>query len=395
MKKLEKSFTLAEVLITLGVVGVVAAITLPTLITTIQEKVRNERVRVIKYKFTNATSEMNALGKIHEYGSTSAFVDELAQHYKVLCRSSNIRDCWPYDTINLANDATGDSELTAAQTSAKTVDASTLTTGEMISALALGTKDTETMSIIAGDGTPMIMVFSPVCEIPEDTAHQHWSMNSNGKPETNPTTNCISMIFDINGAAGPNKLGQDVRTLNSLFGYRRYKATYINSGACSNEIAKGYGIESCSYEQDYWAGAMKKCHDIGMHLPSTQTLANIAGSVYGRTDITPKTSIMRNDYNDETKVKVDGVETGARDCRLYYAAHSPYRLTEGNVICLPDGPISYDSSSAVNALVNATYWSSEQSSATGAYNRNITTDASSWGRGSLSYSYLVPLCLGD
>jgi len=390
------AFTLAEVLITLGVVGVVAAMTLPTLITTIQDRVRTERVRVVKYKLTNATSQMNVLGKIHEYPSTSTFVDELSQYYKVLCHSSNIRDCWPYDTIQLANDASGDSDLVAAQTSARTVDVSTLTTGEAISALALGTKNTETVSIIAGDGTPMIMVYSPVCEIPDDTAHQHWSMGANGKPETNPTANCISMIFDINGAAGPNKLGQDVRTFNSLFGYRRYKATYIDKSTCESQISKGYGIESCSYDTDYWAGAMKKCHDIGMQLPSTQTLANIAGSVYGRTDITPTTSIMRNDYNDETKVKdADGNETGARDCRLYYQAHSPYRLTEGNVICLPDGPISYDSSSAVQALVNAYYWSSEQSSATTAYIRNIDTLNSSWARVSRNNYVLVPLCLGD
>ncbi|MBO6088255.1 prepilin-type N-terminal cleavage/methylation domain-containing protein, partial [bacterium] len=32
MKKIKKAFTLAEVLITLGVIGVVASITLPTLI---------------------------------------------------------------------------------------------------------------------------------------------------------------------------------------------------------------------------------------------------------------------------------------------------------------------------------------------------------------------------
>ena len=47
-----QGFTLAEVLITLGVIGVVAAMTLPTLLTNIQQRVKNEQIRDVQYKFT-------------------------------------------------------------------------------------------------------------------------------------------------------------------------------------------------------------------------------------------------------------------------------------------------------------------------------------------------------
>ncbi len=86
-------FTLVEVLIVIGVVGVVAALTLPTLIANIQERVRTEQTRVVKQKLTDATSEMNVLGRIHEYPSTSDFVNELEQHFKITCKSTTIRDC--------------------------------------------------------------------------------------------------------------------------------------------------------------------------------------------------------------------------------------------------------------------------------------------------------------
>ena len=86
------AFTLAEILITLGVIGVVAAVTLPTLVTNIQEKVRKEQVRTVKYKLTKATEKMNSLGKIGHYDSTKAFVNELKKHLTIakVCDSNHL-----------------------------------------------------------------------------------------------------------------------------------------------------------------------------------------------------------------------------------------------------------------------------------------------------------------
>ncbi|MBS6602593.1 MAG: type II secretion system protein, partial [Brachyspira sp.] len=58
----KSAFTLAEVLITLGVVGIVAAMTLPTVITNVNERIRKEQVRTVKYKLTQATDKMKSLG---------------------------------------------------------------------------------------------------------------------------------------------------------------------------------------------------------------------------------------------------------------------------------------------------------------------------------------------
>ena len=75
------AFTLAEVLITLGVIGVVAAVALPSLIANIQERVQREKVRSAKYKLTLATDKMKSLGLLGEqYPTTEAFVTELSKH---------------------------------------------------------------------------------------------------------------------------------------------------------------------------------------------------------------------------------------------------------------------------------------------------------------------------
>ena len=196
------AFTLAEVLITLGVIGVVAAVTMPTLVTNVQERIKKEQVRTVKYKLTKATDSMKSLDKIGPYATTEAFVNELKKHMSIakVCDNDSLSQCWPTTTINLTDG---------------TRDVNDIKTGTNLMALSLGTGSTTTMGIVTGDGVPMILVYSPVCNPLDPVKSYTWSV-VDGKPETNATTNCISAIFDINGAKGPNKIGQDVRTLNSL-----------------------------------------------------------------------------------------------------------------------------------------------------------------------------------
>ena len=84
VKQKHAAFTLAEVLITLGIIGVVAALTLPALLTNIQSKVRAERSSSVQYKFSLATEKVMArLNLIGPYDSTDAFVDELQKYLKI------------------------------------------------------------------------------------------------------------------------------------------------------------------------------------------------------------------------------------------------------------------------------------------------------------------------
>lgn len=67
-----KGFTLAEVLITLGIIGVVAAMTIPTLIANYKEKVyitgaKNYIIRHLM-QLINTVQKMEQLGIIHLFG---------------------------------------------------------------------------------------------------------------------------------------------------------------------------------------------------------------------------------------------------------------------------------------------------------------------------------------
>lgn len=69
-----KAFTLAEVLVTLGVIGVVSAITMPTLIQNQQEKVLINQLKVANSILSNV-----ALAASEKYGSMDMWVNDYSQ----------------------------------------------------------------------------------------------------------------------------------------------------------------------------------------------------------------------------------------------------------------------------------------------------------------------------
>ena len=291
-KHWSNAFTLAEVLITLGVIGVVAAVTMPTLVTNIQERVRKEQVRTVKYKLTKATDKMNSLGKIGHYDSTKDFVDELKNHLSIakVCDSNHLDECWSGAGFTNANGS-------------KTYTAGDLKTGKDLEALQFNSGATATMGIVTGDGTPIILVYGKDCQALDEGKTYTWS-TVDGKPETNATAGCVSMVFDINGKKGPNKIGTDVRTMNSLLGMVNISYTALSNVECT-KVQDELDLQYCYNGDDRFAGAIKACHDIGMHLPSMATLAQIATLQYGvaidiHEDVCFDSTCNNRGYNNKT-----------------------------------------------------------------------------------------------
>ena len=79
----KKAFTLAEVLITLAIIGIVAALTIPTLIQNYQERAWGTASQVFQRKLGEALRVMNVQGTLAGYTTTEAFVNELSKHIKI------------------------------------------------------------------------------------------------------------------------------------------------------------------------------------------------------------------------------------------------------------------------------------------------------------------------
>ncbi|MBR5518071.1 MAG: hypothetical protein IKV86_03495, partial [Clostridia bacterium] len=295
------------------------------------------------------------------------------------------------------------------------INVSTLKKGSNLLSLGLGTKGTDTVGIVTADGTPMILTYSPNCTPLDAERTYSWSTVDN-KPETNATTNCISAIFDINGKNGPNRIGKDVRTLNSILGYKTYSATYINKSACE-DLKKRKLVNGCIYDNDYFAGAVKKCNDVGLHLPSMQTLANIAGATYGRSDIGPYTLIMSNAYAQSNESDGQGLCCSERntngscktrractDCEDYYKNYYGWNSKDNanrvsstdKIICLPSSKLyNLDTSGSSISSISGYFWSASEVSSSIALRRSFNGNNSSWGEFSRTLYSVAPLCVGD
>ena len=274
------AFTLAEVLITLGIIGVVAAMTLPVLLTNVQAKIRAEQIRSAKYKFSLATEKMARLNLIGPYDSTDAFVDELQKHLKISkrCDVSNLRGCWPYATVDLGN--------------GKTWNIADTKTGRN---LGMETDDdndytSDNVGIVTADGTPMILSYNKKCPAIDSAEKLSWSTTDN-KPESHPSASCVAAVFEINGTGKPNKLSNDVVLFNAnklgsgcafevngkCFG-APFSPKPLTQAEC--EAEKGnLGIRGCNWGTDYWAGAVKQCGGVSK-MPTMADLGMLANQLY-------------------------------------------------------------------------------------------------------------------
>ena len=300
VKQKKVAFTLAEVLITLGIIGVVAALTLPALLTNVQSKIRGEQKRSVMYKFSLATEKMARLNLIGPYDSTDAFVDELQKHLKISkrCNASNLRGCWPYDTVDLGD--------------GKTWDISKTKTGKELGMKTTDTQDysSNNVGIVTADGTPMILSYNKKCKAIDSLERLNWITNDkDNKPVTNPSANCVAAVFEINGTGKPNKLSDDVVLFHAnklgnacaieldgkCFG-APFAPTPLTRAEC--EAEKGnLGIKTCYYDDDYWAGAVKQCGGVSK-MPTMDDLGKLASQLY-------KGNPTINAYSDHPNLQWD------------------------------------------------------------------------------------------
>ena len=275
------AFTLAEVLITLGIIGIVAAMTLPAFISNVQGRIQAKRVENINQKLSKVTDKMAVQSGLIGYPDTMAFVQEMKKHMSIakVCDNSHLAECWGTTEVDVGKDKPWEI--------AKTKTAKTLKIGEP-------DNWADTVGIVTADGTPMILSYDKECNFDVNNTGLNFDKSS-GKSNS---LACISGVFDWNGGAKPNKLGDDVLMLGMASDLGNSCAFEVN-GTCYTapftptpltfaecEAQKvGLGIKECcsTYHcnnRDYWAGAVKKCKIDGMRLPTHAELDEIAKALY-------------------------------------------------------------------------------------------------------------------
>ena len=348
----KKCFTLAEVLITLAIIGVVAAMTIPTLITKMSQRAAEARQKTIEARLLDGINRYSALedGLSQHYDTTYDFLVGLSKHYKMaqICKADEITNCIPYSTITYTSNNED-----------ATVDVSSLTSIDNF--MGEGKDDyLAPASFITAQGTPVIMAFKKDCA---------WDM---GKAMRSiQDSGCIAYMYDESGTRNPNKLGKDIiahgltivppsaapAEIATVGGYKImeqafFPQTGLTSAECGTEVAKNYGITACYYdEDDRWAAAMQYCHDKGYRLPNKQESLAIVNGLFK--DSNGNHPSGGGEWDTDTyKIDLDLVSTL--------------------------GLKRYDGSSLTQDIAGVNLWSSVEDSSDDAYVRYFDTGFADW-----------------
>ena len=279
------AFTLAEVLITLAIIGVVAAITIPSLVKKYNEKAWSTAQDVFTKRLEVATRQMNTEEKLAGYSNTMDFVNELKNKIKIInvCDSNNLSKCF---------------ENTILTADGQEVDAANLKTSAQLAKENWGT---ETVGVQFANGVNALIAYNP---------------NTDQQPFNNQfsaTEASIAILYDISGYKNPNTLGKDVnqnanvkklgcmikrdlvggmcitKILAQSTGYGSMTLDECNQAVSDGEL----GIQDCRWDTDYWAGAVKACGGIN-NMPSQSQLIDLAKYIYNTNYITSGTAVTRN-----------------------------------------------------------------------------------------------------
>ena len=363
------AFTLAEVLITLAIIGVVAAMTIPTLISKMSQRAAEARQKTIEARLLDGINRYSALedGLSQHYETTYDFLVGLSKHYKMaqICKADEITNCIPYSTITYTSNNED-----------ATVEVASLTSIDNF--MGEGKDDyLAPASFITAQGTPVIMAFKKDCA---------WDM---GKAMRSiQDSGCIAYMYDESGTRNPNKLGKDIiahgltivvddlgGAIAKVGGYKImeqafFPQTGLTSAECQTEADKNYGITKANcggVSDDRWAAAMKYCHDKGYRLPNEQESLAIVNGLFKDTN--------GNHPSGESW------------------SSSTYKIDLDLVSTL--GLKNYDGSSITQDYVDVGLWSSVEDSSSVAYDCDFGTGSAYWCGTDRDLTNRQVLCLGD
>ncbi|MCM1009574.1 MAG: hypothetical protein NC390_01680 [Fusobacterium sp.] len=243
---------MAEILLSLTIIGVVAAITLPSLTGNINERTWNTQRKALYARFSQAIALMPALNGYGTYetvsaGGSSSVNDNVAETFitgglaKVLkinniCDKDNIFDCGFASKITTI----GGSQMNLPR---KMTDLNPAipANGE----LGFTIYDTNAAAFETINGESILTFYNPNCT----SESMFWNGTSNSgvpglymKPQM-----CAHFVFDLNGAKGPNTVGKDIGVISAIYSsdtnvvipqpIRMLDATYSQSQA-SKECSK-------------------------------------------------------------------------------------------------------------------------------------------------------------
>lgn len=337
-RRFKFGFTLAEVLITLGIIGVVATLVIPATVAYNKEKGWLTASSIFERQLGEALRSMNSQQLLRGQKTTENFVNELKKHMKTIhvCDNANLSECFPQSILW----GSGDAEK-------KIVDMKNV---KKASDFGLDW-DSNVVGVQFANGIFSLFAYNPNCDAdPYNLDSVKLAGSATSKfGAVKLGTNCIALLYDVSAVSEPNEQNKDIRNINvaslgdvkcafelngACFGQPFLISTPMTPSECAEE-GSSLGISTCINRNDYWAGAVKKCGGVSK-MASAANLAAIANYVYEIDSITSNTNKAALELNTKLagELGLAGVnynvwsnemgESGKAKSRLFTDASTEY-----------------------------------------------------------------------
>ena len=214
------AFTMAEILLSLTIIGVVAAITLPSLTGNINERTWNTQRKALYARMSQAISLMpaiNGYGTLTEGDSSTSAEDTAAETFitaglsKVMkinniCDSEHLADCGIASKIITLKGETI-SEIPKTLVELNDMFNGSFAEGGTSAIWSYSQIDTKAAAFETGNGESILTYYNPKCV---------GSLNESSTYYVQPKM-CANFVYDLNGSKGPNTIGKDMGIMTVMY----------------------------------------------------------------------------------------------------------------------------------------------------------------------------------
>ena len=219
-------FTMAEILLSLTIIGVVAAITLPSLTGNINERTWNTQRKALYARMSQAIALMPALNgygilteETNSAGSTS-IEDTAAETFvtaglsKVLkinniCDNEHLQDCGIVSEITTFKGSKIDIPKTLLGLNSTFNMTYTNSDGYVHSYSVI---DSKAAAFETQNGESIVVYYNPKCTTSIDK-----SAEQSGRWHYLQQIMCTNFVYDLNGNKGPNTVGKDIGFMTAMY----------------------------------------------------------------------------------------------------------------------------------------------------------------------------------
>ena len=209
------AFTMAEILLSLTIIGVVAAITLPSLTGNINERTWNTQRKALYARFSQAIALMpslNGYGTLTEDESGSVTEDTAAETFvtnglaKVLkinniCDSEHLTDCGFASSLTTLAASKIEMPKTIGDLNEDNIVISDWS-GREFSAI-----NTKVAAFETANGESIAVYYNPRCTTLLSEPNDIYTQRKM----------CANFVYDLNGSKGPNTIGKDMGFLTAFY----------------------------------------------------------------------------------------------------------------------------------------------------------------------------------